>query len=97
MVREMGTVTRWFKADKRNAILEKKFAENNTGKSGFGFIWGQTERDYFVHWSHIEGVGFKTLVEGQTVEFTPYRDPEKGWQAKNVVVIEDPSEPRSDQ
>lgn len=89
-MRERGTVNKWFKAEKADqAARDKKFGENNTGKSGFGFIWGQSGRDYFVHWTMIEGTGFRKLCEGQVVEFTPDEVTGKGWQAKQVVILED--------
>jgi CspA family cold shock protein len=40
-------------------------------KKGFGFISGSDRKDYFVHFSAIEGSGHKTLGEGDEVEFTP--------------------------
>jgi CspA family cold shock protein len=40
----------------------------NEGK-GFGFIESESGKDLFVHFSEIQGEGFKTLTEGQTVEF----------------------------
>ncbi len=36
---------------------------------GFGFIESEDGKDLFVHFSEIQGDGFKTLAEGQTVEF----------------------------
>ena len=51
---------------------------------GYGFIQQEeNERDIFVHYSGIEGEGFRTLNEGDSVEFEPVEGP-KGLQAKNV-------------
>ncbi len=40
----------------------------NEGK-GYGFIESESGKDLFVHYSEIQGDGFKTLAEGQSVEF----------------------------
>ena len=51
---------------------------------GFGFIEQENGADVFVHFSAIQSDGFKTLAEGQTVQFTIAQGP-KGPQAENVV------------
>jgi CspA family cold shock protein len=50
---------------------------------GFGFIQRQSGEDDFVHFSAIQGDGYKSLNEGQAVEFEVTRGP-KGLQAANV-------------
>jgi len=55
-------------------------------EKGFGFIEYNDQEDIFVHYSAILSQGFKTLVEGQYVEFDLVRT-DKGLQAKNVVEI----------
>lgn len=51
---------------------------------GFGFITRESGADVFVHYSAIQGGGFKTLAEGQRVEFT-VTEGQKGPQAENVI------------
>lgn len=51
---------------------------------GFGFITQEGEEDIFVHYSQIQGDGFKTLKQGETVEFELRRGP-KGLHAANVI------------
>lgn len=53
---------------------------------GFGFIAQEQGPDVFVHFSAISGSGFKTLKEGQQVQFTVTQG-QKGPQAENVSVI----------
>jgi CspA family cold shock protein len=55
-------------------------------EKGYGFISREQGDDVFVHYSNIQGSGFKSLVEGQKVEFdvAPGR---KGEEAQNVRVI----------
>ena len=53
---------------------------------GFGFITREGGPDVFVHYSAIQGSGFKTLAEGQQVEFTMTQG-QKGPQAENIVAL----------
>jgi CspA family cold shock protein len=53
---------------------------------GYGFIAQDQGGDVFVHFSAIQGDGFKTLDEGQEVEFEIVNGP-KGLQASNVVKV----------
>lgn len=53
-------------------------------RKGYGFISTSDGRDIFVHYSNIEGEGFKTLAEGDAVSFDIV-DGEKGPRAENVV------------
>jgi len=69
----------------RNSI---NMAEQGTVKwfndaKGYGFISRQNGEDVFVHFSAIQAGGFKSLQEGQTVQFDVTKGP-KGWQAENV-------------
>ena len=64
---------------------------NNIGKvkwfndaKGYGFIEQESGQDVFVHFSSIQGEGFKSLAEGQKVEFDIIQG-EKGPQASNVM------------
>lgn len=53
---------------------------------GFGFIQQDSGPDVFAHFSAISGGGFRTLVEGQKVQFTVTQG-QKGPQAENIVVL----------
>jgi CspA family cold shock protein len=53
---------------------------------GFGFIQRQSGEDVFVHFSAIQSEGYKSLNEGQAVEFQVVKGP-KGLQAENVVPL----------
>lgn len=53
---------------------------------GFGFIQQESGEDVFVHYTAISGEGFKTLKEGQEVEFEITQGP-KGPQASNVTKV----------
>lgn len=56
------------------------------GKKGYGFISDEAGNDVFVHYSGISMDGFKSLEEGQKVEFDVV-DGDKGPQATDVSVI----------
>lgn len=60
-------------------------------EKGYGFIEQDVGEDLFVHYSDIEQEGYKTLEEGQAVEFD-IEETEKGLAAKKVVVVEDGDE-----
>jgi CspA family cold shock protein len=54
-----------------------------SNEKGFGFISREGQDDVFVHFSAIQGEGYKSLTEGQSVEFDVVDGP-KGKQAANV-------------
>ena len=53
---------------------------------GYGFISGQDGEDIFVHFSAIQTEGYKSLNEGDEVEFEKEKTA-KGWQAINVNIL----------
>jgi CspA family cold shock protein len=61
-------------------------------QKGYGFIQQEGANDVFVHYSAIQGDGFKNLFEGQRVEFSVEQSP-KGPQAANVVALDNPPAP----
>jgi CspA family cold shock protein len=56
------------------------------GSKGYGFIEREGGADVFVHFSAIQGDGYRNLEEGQRVEFTVEQGA-KGPQASNVIVV----------
>lgn len=56
-------------------------------KKGFGFILGPANQDVFVHYSQIQGDGFRSLKDGETVEYELIEG-DKGWQAQTVQRVE---------
>ncbi len=53
---------------------------------GFGFIEQESGQDIFVHYSEIQGEGYRTLSEGEVVEFE-VKDSPKGPQAASVIKV----------
>ncbi|HNK62868.1 MAG TPA: cold-shock protein [Anaerolineales bacterium] len=56
------------------------------GDKGFGFIEREGGADVFVHFSAIQADGYRSLQEGQKVEFNVEKGP-KGLQAANVTIV----------
>lgn len=66
-----------------------------SNQKGYGFIEYNDEEDVFVHFTGIEMEGFKTLKEGQSVEFE-IAEGARGPQATNVVVLDSPENTSND-
>jgi CspA family cold shock protein len=67
-----------------SSVREKGTVKWFNGAKGYGFIQRSTGEDVFVHFSAIQENGYRTLNEGETVEFDLLKGP-KGFQAANVV------------
>jgi cold shock protein len=69
-----------------NAAVVKGTVKWFNETKGFGFIQQENGPDVFAHFSEIQGNGFKTLAEGQKVEFSIAQGP-KGPNAVNIVAV----------
>ena len=76
-------LTRWLNR-KGGHVKNKGTVKWFNDRKGFGFIKLEDGKDVFVHYSALQGDGFKTLKEGESVEFEVV-DGAKGPQAANVV------------
>jgi CspA family cold shock protein len=82
---------RFSSAQSKKKKLGISMAEQGTVKwfndaKGYGFISRQSGEDVFVHFSAIQAGGFRSLQEGQAVQFDVTKGP-KGWQAENVQPV----------
>ena len=71
---------------KRVTTLEQGTVKWFNDAKGYGFISRQSGEDVFVHFSAIQANGFRSLQEGQAVQFTVTKGP-KGLQAENVQLL----------
>jgi CspA family cold shock protein len=70
--------------DEELEVKEQGTVKWFNASKGYGFIQRQTGEDVFVHYSAIQSEGYRSLNEGQAVEFEVRKGP-KGLQAENVV------------
>ena len=70
------------------SMMQKGKVKWFSSERGYGFISASTGIDIFVHYKAITGSGYKTLAEGDTVEFE-VENGKKGLQAKDVTVIKE--------
>jgi CspA family cold shock protein len=83
--RNPGSGEQFFTISERSfSVREKGTVKWFNGAKGYGFIQRSTGEDVFVHFSAIQENGYRTLNEGETVEFDLLKGP-KGFQAANVV------------
>ena len=66
--------------------MEKGTVKWFNGEKGYGFVIRENGEDVFAHFSAIQGDGFKTLEEGQAVEFE-VETSDRGLQAANIVKL----------
>ena len=70
----------------RSCPMEKGVVKWFNGSKGFGFIQRESGDDVFVHYKSITGEGYRSLNEGDKVEFEVETGP-KGLQASNVTKV----------
>src|ERR1700683_398028 len=79
-------VQRYNFKEKRYTVMEQGTVKWFNDAKGFGFLSRTNGEDVFVHFSAIQSNGFRSLQEGQAVQFNVVKGP-KGWQAENVQVL----------
>jgi CspA family cold shock protein len=72
--------------ERSSVVREKGTVKWFNGAKGYGFIQRSTGEDVFVHFSAIQESGYRSLNEGETVEFDVSKGP-KGLQAANVARV----------
>jgi cold shock protein len=77
---------RQLKTEEELQVREQGTVKWFNASKGYGFIQRQSGEDVFVHFSAIQADGYKTLNEGQAVEFEVTKGP-KGLQASNVTSL----------
>jgi CspA family cold shock protein len=75
-----------FKTTEIGISMEQGTVKWFNDAKGYGFISRQNGEDVFVHFSAIQAGGFRSLQEGQAVQFDVTKGP-KGWQAENVQAV----------
>jgi CspA family cold shock protein len=70
----------------RNQMAEQGTVKWFNDAKGYGFLSRENGEDVFVHFSAIQASGFRSLQEGQRVQFDVTKGP-KGWQAENVQPV----------
>jgi cold shock protein len=78
-------LSRNFEKETGNTVEQGTVKWFNDAK-GYGFISRQNGQDVFVHFSAIQSNGFRSLQEGQAVQFDVVNGP-KGFQAENVQIL----------
>jgi CspA family cold shock protein len=73
-------------SNKEQHIMEQGTVKWFNDAKGFGFLSRDNGEDVFVHHTAIQSNGFRTLQEGQRVQFNVTKGP-KGWQAENVTAV----------
>jgi len=63
-------------------------------KRGYGFILNKEEKDVFVHYTNLQGEGFRALSQGQMVEYEEFES-ERGLKSRNVRVVEEKKDDKS--
>jgi CspA family cold shock protein len=69
----------------KGTVMEQGTVKWFNDAKGFGFLSRANGEDVFVHYSAIKSDGFRSLQEGQAVQFDVVKGP-KGWQAENVRI-----------